>query len=460
MHWCDSATARWFTFLGRRLEGFPVLLAATAWDTRRDPLLETLRSISTIVAPGPLQDDGCRALLARELGRVSPELSTACRRVTGGNPFLLIELGRELAALGVTAGSAVELVEELGPDAVSRSIAARLAGLPPTTRELAAASSVLGDGSRLRDAAAVAAVTLDAATAAADRLVAASVLEDADPIRFAHPIVRNAVYEGIPAGERSRLHMRAASVLPDECLHVEQRAAHYLRAMPAGSPAAVADLTTAARVALARAAPRMAATHLRRALAEPPTASQRAAILLELGRAELLSGDPCALEHLELAVAESSTSLQRIEGARALATTLTLLGRPEQAVDRLRAALADPGLTDIDQRMVLTAELALVARVDPTGALPAADRRRLLAELLPEPGTAGATRAERLVLANLAVEATMSCEPAATCAALAERAMSGTMLLDEETSDSPVFAVGVCALVFADRFDRAAELLS
>jgi hypothetical protein len=67
---------------------------------------------------------------------------------------------------------------------------------------------------------------------------------------------------------------------------------------PAADAWVAARLRDAAADAVGRGAPQAAAALLGRALAEPPPASERVALLLELGRAEELAGQDAALAHL------------------------------------------------------------------------------------------------------------------------------------------------------------------
>ena len=73
---------------------------------------------------------------------------------------------------------------------------------------------------------------------------------------------------------------------------------HLLAVQSSADPWVVARLREAAADAVDRGAPQVAAALLGRALAEPPPAAERVALLLELGRAELLAGQEAALTHL------------------------------------------------------------------------------------------------------------------------------------------------------------------
>jgi HEAT repeat protein len=153
------------------------------------------------------------------------------------------------------------------------------------------------------------------------------ILERGRPLRFAHPIVRTAVYEAIPTGRRSDLHARAAGILSAEGAAPETVAAHLLNTDPCGDPNAVTDLREAASRSVARGAPEPAGEFLRRALAEPPPAEVRPDVLRELGSALTRVGDPAAGEVLDQAFELAATPEARVRAAFELTETLMIGGR-------------------------------------------------------------------------------------------------------------------------------------
>ena len=80
----------------------------------------------------------------------------------------------------------------------------------------------------------------------------------------------------------------------------------------------VQRLRDAAHEALERGAPEIAADYVRRALAEPPTDAERAALLLMLGTAEWRAGQPDAIAHLEQALAAAGDDHQHADRRHAL----------------------------------------------------------------------------------------------------------------------------------------------
>src|SRR5262249_216528 len=91
---------------------------------------------------------------------------------------------------------------------------------------------------------------------AADVLLAADLIRStpaARTFRFRHPIVRRAVYDGMPAGSRVVAHARAASALADRHAPTAEQAHHVALSAAPGDAAAIALLIRAARAVAGRA---------------------------------------------------------------------------------------------------------------------------------------------------------------------------------------------------------------
>src|SRR5581483_6045038 len=244
---------------------------------------------------------------------------TACHGATGGNPLLLRELLRSLAAEDVApAAAAVGVVERLAPDAVTRSVRVRLGRLPAEAAQLARAVAVLGDRADRERAAVVADIDRRQVAPAAAALASIDLLNPEPPFSFVHPLVRNAVYEGIPLPEREAGHARAAKVLTELGATPEQIAAQILVAPPASVENATPVLREAARAASAEGGLESAASYLQRALDEPLTGDERGELLLELAGYEANIGAPAVIPHLREALASLSDPERQAEAALAL----------------------------------------------------------------------------------------------------------------------------------------------
>src|SRR5919206_310263 len=81
-----------------------------------------------VVRPPPLSQEAVAELAERAFGEpVDPRFRDACREASGGNPFLLRELLRELVADGVAPrADSAALVGQLAPPTVARAVLLRL----------------------------------------------------------------------------------------------------------------------------------------------------------------------------------------------------------------------------------------------------------------------------------------------------------------------------------------------
>ena len=289
------------------------------------------------------------------------------------------------------------------------------------------------------------------ASRTADLLGRLAILKPADALEFAHPIVREAVYADIGAHERAQAHARAADILAGGGASEERIAAQIAEAEPTGAAERVELLRRVANGALARGAPAAAASYLRRALAEPPPRETMAEVLRELGSAELRVGAPDALDHLMMAVELIEDPGLLATAVRELALALTMSGKPDQAVEAIESALTRVEPADRDLTLVLEADLeahAQQARVETRA--PAAMRLERHGNL------AGATPAERLVLACLAFERARASDSASAAARQLERGLAnGRMLAEQELDVAGPFYHLVIGLLATDALELA-----
>jgi DNA-binding CsgD family transcriptional regulator len=456
--WADAASLEFLAYLGRRLEGLPVLIAMTVRDGEpwsHELAGSEIDTHATVVRPAPLTPDGVGQLVDLAFGAPSPRaLVEACLTATGGNPFYLRELLVEVGRTGSDpADLPIETVRATVPETVARSILLRLGRLGDPAVRLASAAALLEDGASLRHAAALAELAVPSVEDAADALVRASILSDVAPIRFNHPIVLAAIAGEMPPARRGAAHRRAALILHAEGARVERIVPHLLRATPAGDQWVVAMLRRAAGIAAARGALDAAVTCLRRALEEPP-AEDLAGLLADLSRMELASGAyaasaATAARAIDAAAGPAgravirlpqSTALLAVEGAAAALTCL------EQGIDE--ATGVDPELA-----LLLEAELACQSWFTdmPHGVVDRIARHRDLP---------GHTAGQRSVLAVLAFEALRRHEPAGLCRELALRALAAGRMLAEQSAQTMVYFAATSALLAAEAHDDARDAVA
>jgi DNA-binding CsgD family transcriptional regulator len=378
LQWLDEATGAVLVYALRRLGPADVrLLTACRSDHRALPfgLQQALDQRPVARLPlEPLTEGGIRRLLRVRLGlELSRVEMHALHEAVEGNPFYALELGR--AGFELDDDGAISLPADL-----EDVVAARLRLLPAPTRDGLVYVAALAHPSEGR-------LELAGIWAQLRPAFDTDVLEQHGArVRFAHPLLRSAVWSGADHRRRCAVHLALADVAAD----VEERALHLAAAKDPPDPEVSAQLEEAAARALARGAPTAAAELLDRARHFTPDgdlerwaalAAEAAAAHADAGRWDvvgelveqaqaLLPPGPAraavllteaqmrpGLEHaLGQAVAEAGETPTGVRARLGLALQLGLVGRWEEAV---RASRSATGLARrLDERLMLG--LALV----------------------------------------------------------------------------------------------------
>jgi DNA-binding CsgD family transcriptional regulator len=310
---------------------------------------------------------------------------------------------------------------------------------------------VLGAKAELRHAAALMDLATASASTAADVLTAAGLLERGRPLRLAHPVVRAVLYAELGQGRREQLHHRAARILADDAADLDVIAGHLLVTEPAGEPWTVEVLRRGAGRALGRGAATAAVAYLRRALAEPPPAEERAGVLHELGVAEMFV-DPAASVHLGQALDLTHEPARRAEIAFDLSSAYVVSARVGDAIEVLEEVLAGPGAHDRELRWRAEAQLLSTAFINSAYT---AVLERHVAQIPHD--LRGETPGERLVLGQLAYASLMSGQPAEMMAELAKRALGDGQLIAEQPPTSVAVTAPIIALAYSEQHELALE---
>ena len=258
VQWLDPASAAAFAFTARRLSSLAVglLVALRAKGTVAAPL-ELDRGLGPErverVTLTPLSLGATERLLGARLGLTPPRpVMGRLHKLSGGNPFYALELGRAVEAgrLRIEQGERLPVTLEL---LVQRRL-----------EELSA------DGRRaLAAAAALPYPTLDLVTEIAGGAPEAigeaereGIVEiRAGRVRFTHPLLASGAYTSADARARRELHRRAATAVNDP----EERARHLALAATGPSEEIAVTLEDAARRAEGRGAAAAAAELYERA---------------------------------------------------------------------------------------------------------------------------------------------------------------------------------------------------
>lgn len=452
-HWVDGPSLRFLGYLAARLQGLAVGVVLAARPTV--PGAGELARLRARAGPGvvrlePLGLEATTAIV-RERFATDPDrrLAAACLEASGGNPFLLGELIDALLLDRVPPdASAAELVAGLGPETVARSLLLRLSRLPAVVGPVTDAVAVLDAHAEVRCVAALTGLSVEEVGVAADALAGANILGEGRPLRFVHPIVREAVYAELATGSRARLHASAARVLMDEGQPAMRVAAHLLLSEPAGDPRVVEALRRAAAVAVGQGALDLAQRFLQRAHAEPPAAAVRADVLAELGFAEAAAGRELerASAHLEQAAAAAVDVVQRVARVEVAARARVYAGDLDGAAARLGRERAALGCTHRPIALRLLAHEAAIGLLAPPAASAA------VAELEQHAGLCGDDASELAVLAELAGKRWLEGR-IGDAVSFAQRALDGGRLLAAEGPASVAFNHALAVLFDGDRFD-------
>ena len=202
VHWVDVPSLRFLGFLARRVDGMRLLACGAVRPAEPGTdraLLSDLALGAETLRPRPLTPAGAGELIGAQLGTTPDSaLVQQCLDATGGNPYYLHALARELAERGPGAD-----VHELGSEGVSRLLLRRLIALGPGAPELAGALAILGDGATLGETARLAGLEPPAAATAAGALARAAIAEGVERLAFVHPIVRASIYGDVPPAVRA-----------------------------------------------------------------------------------------------------------------------------------------------------------------------------------------------------------------------------------------------------------------
>lgn len=215
VHWADEATLEMLRFLGRRLDGLPLLVLATFREeevTATHPLTLVLGDLATASAVrrmqlAPLSVAGVTRLI---------EATGSClqavelHRSTGGNPFYVTE---------VIAGCDGEL-----PATVRDAVLARASRLSAAGQQVLAAAAVLGQRADLQ---LLAAVSGQPVTAVDECVQRGMLVGNGHGWAFRHELARLAIEQTLTPASRTGLHAVALQALRATGLRDDRRLAHH-----------------------------------------------------------------------------------------------------------------------------------------------------------------------------------------------------------------------------------------
>jgi DNA-binding CsgD family transcriptional regulator len=456
VHLADELSLRWLLYLARHLVDVPVLMVLT-WRAGRHQVSLTelvLNPACTVLRPRPLSAASMSAMLADLMGvRLTAESVRPCRRLTAGNPLLTRALGLSMSTMGDSGQPPESAVRVL-----SGILLTWLTDLTADAQEFARALAVLGDAADVRLTARLAGLDPMRAGAACDELCQAGFVHT-DPVhtnpghtnpgpQWTRPFLRETVLNGMAPQRRRELHATAARLLDESGASAHQVCDHLLEAPPAGDPWVVRMLCGHATQLCGRGAPELAATYLRRAVAEPPSERERAAVVAQLGMAESYTRPDMAIEYLTEAIGQIDDPATLARIGRWTSDSMVRAGRAVEAVELL-GSLSDELIGRAPEAgMLLRAHRTVIAAAMASHlAAPAVE---MLGDVS---GIEGNTVAERATLGAAAFAGALLGATADRTAELALRALPVT----SSEMVNPSVAHTIWALSWTDKLDAAAH---
>lgn len=299
--WLDRATVETLLFAARRLDAEGIVLIFSARDGFTRHGLPELRLSG-------LDASAAGELLAEHGADLTPELRYRLLAEAHGNPLALIELPAALKSLpgkGSTTVDALPLTERL-----RSTFSDQVHRLPDGTQWLllVAAADDTGDLAVVLGASAAFGATVDDLHPA-ER--AGLVVVGESTLAFRQPLVRTAVYQGAPLGDRLRLHRALADVLtgPE---HADRRAWHLATASTGPDEQVAAELERTAADAGRRSGHTAAATAYARAAQLSPDQADRTRRLVLAAEAASEAGEVARARSLagQVAVPPSDPTLR------------------------------------------------------------------------------------------------------------------------------------------------------
>jgi tetratricopeptide (TPR) repeat protein len=292
-------------FIARELKETPILILGTfrEAEVRASPALSRLigeiaREGHQIVLRGLSQTEVAQFVRERIGASPDPALLDALMQATAGNPLFVDAILRMLTAERKELNGGVLSTRDFKvPDAVAETIRRRLSFLSESANALLSIGAVIGQEFEFECLRKTSGRPVDALVEAVDEArrdgVVYSVLAGNLRYRFAHDLIRETIYEDIPAPKRIELHWRIAKTLEqiheaELTTHSAEIAHHHRESVTFGDPAkAIVYSIRAGDAALSVSAYEETRSHWQAALAlmerYEPGSPHRAGLLRRLG---------------------------------------------------------------------------------------------------------------------------------------------------------------------------------
>ena len=373
LHWAGESGLRALRYVVDRTAGLPLLVLITHRTSvpDRSPLLSAffadlfrVDGVDRVDLAG-LRTQEVQEYLALAGGGTAGDLRSAAallRDRTGGNPFVLREVWRDLQQRGGLAS--LTSGEVSVPESLRSVLTGRLASLTASQRHLLLLGAVIGDefGVDLVGAADGGSLAPAEVHAELDAAVGAGLVEmvpgRAGRWHWPHVLARQAVLDTHDSLAVATAHAAVGRALEEdfqgEPSLLQRLAHHFTSAGGLGSRAKASHyLDLAAQAASRRLAISDAAMLYERAAREAPDASERDRLLVAAAREHNLAGHMGRSLELNEEVATSGRPEQRLAAAVGVEAVSWRTGSPgDRAVALLASAIEAAGGDDTDPQVI------------------------------------------------------------------------------------------------------------
>jgi predicted ATPase len=307
LQWADEASLVVWQQLAASIGQLRLLMVGTCRPTPRRPGVQqaraaVVRRAGVVFTLDSLSETDVAALVTAAVGAPPGDVLRRLTAQAGGNPLYVRELidalVRDQAVQG-RDGAEVALAGANLPSSLTAVLVDRLDSVSAETAQLLRAAALLGGRFVPGDLAVMLRRPVSSLAAALEEAVAAGILVGSGPeLVFRHPLIRQALYEGMPLAVRTALHAEAArelAAVDADPLSVARQLS--LSGRP-GKGWAIEWLIQVASSLVARA-PQLAVELLRRELDEIPSGSPAwGGLTTSLAWAQLAAGSFQEAVHL------------------------------------------------------------------------------------------------------------------------------------------------------------------
>jgi DNA-binding CsgD family transcriptional regulator len=244
LQWADPATVQVLGRLARTVQQLPLLVVGAI---RPVPHRDDLTALRRAMAPGELMplhnltQAEVAEFVERAVGGVPGPRLLRLAEGASGNPLYLTELldallrGRDLT---FEDGHVEAATGGRTPVSLAAAIADRLDFLSVPARGVLRAAALLGIDFSVAELTAVSGRRINDLVPLLDEAILAGVLRDnGAELAFRHPLIRQALYQGMPAAVRAAWHRDAGHALARNAAPVERVARQLLPALGPDNPA-------------------------------------------------------------------------------------------------------------------------------------------------------------------------------------------------------------------------------